>query len=187
MTDSDEALVARSQSGQRAAFEELVRRTARLVYARLVLQSGDAHVAEDLSQEVFFTAWRSIGQLGDPAAFRGWLLAIAERAWLDEVRSRSRKKRRGIRRPEESLQSLSDPSPTPPEAAEGQEDRERLLAALRDLPRRYGEPLALRYLSGADYPAIARQLALTDGSLRGLLSRGMTMLREAMKSDEVRL
>jgi DNA-directed RNA polymerase specialized sigma24 family protein len=42
----------------------------------------------------------------------------------------------------------------------------------------------LRYLGGADYESIARQLALSNGSLRGLLHRGMAMLREQMKGGD---
>jgi DNA-directed RNA polymerase specialized sigma24 family protein len=44
----------------------------------------------------------------------------------------------------------------------------------------------LRYLAGADYEQIGRQLALTNGSLRGLLHRGMAMLRAelGLKKDE---
>src|SRR5689334_12026605 len=58
VSDSDEALVIRSRGGDRAAFEELVRRTARLVYARAYLETGDVHRAEDLVQETFLIAWR---------------------------------------------------------------------------------------------------------------------------------
>ena len=62
--------------------------------------------------------------------------------------------------------------------------RERVLAILRSLPEEYRVPLMLRYLAGADYDAIARQLALSNGSLRGLLQRGMKMLREQMRRGD---
>ena len=53
---------------------------------------------------------------------------------------------------------------------------------LKELPQEYRDVLSLRYLAGADYETIARQLAISNGSLRGLLSRGMKMLREKMTS-----
>ena len=65
MTDPEEALVRRARSGDRAAFEELVRRTSRLVFARLYLETGDSHRAEDLLQETLLTAFRSIRELGE--------------------------------------------------------------------------------------------------------------------------
>jgi hypothetical protein len=48
MSDTDETLVRKAQQGDRSAFEDLIRRTSRLVYARLCLETGDAHRAEDL-------------------------------------------------------------------------------------------------------------------------------------------
>ena len=72
---------------------------------------------------------------------------------------------------------LADPSPTPAESAQGNEEQQRALSILRSMPREYQQVLMLRYLAGADYEEISRQLALTNGSLRGLLHRGMAMLR----------
>ena len=86
LADSDEDLVRRSQRGDGAAFEQLVRRTARLVYSRLYLEVGDAHRAEDLSQETFLTAWRSIAQVTDPAGFRTWPLSVAHTTAIDWIR-----------------------------------------------------------------------------------------------------
>ena len=62
MGDQEVALVRRAMNGDRAAFEELVRRTSRLVYARLYLDTGDAHLAEDLLQDTLLRAYRSMGR-----------------------------------------------------------------------------------------------------------------------------
>ena len=76
---------------------------------------------------------------------------------------------------------LADSAPTPGESAEHAEERARALAALRQLPDEYRQVLMLRYLAGADYETIAQQLALSNGSLRGLLHRGLAMLRSQME------
>jgi len=55
-----------------------------------------------------------------------------------------------------------------------------VLSILKSLPREYQDVLSLRYLAGADYATIAKQLAISNGSLRGLLSRGMKLLREKL-------
>src|SRR5688572_24500025 len=91
---TDELLVRRSQAGERAAFEQLVRRTARLVYARVYLDTADRHRAEDLVQETFLIAWRRIGQVTEPAGFRTWLLTVARTVAADARRHDARKKRR---------------------------------------------------------------------------------------------
>jgi len=188
VTDADEALaaeaelVARSRRGDSAAFEELVRIHGRTLFARLYLETGDAHRAEDLAQEAMLSAWRSIGQLQDPRRFRPWLLSVARSVLLDAARRESRKKRETSRGREqgEAMLRLTDDHPDPSESAAAHDERQQALAALRSLPEEYRIPLTLRYLAGADYQAIGRELALTNGSLRGLLSRGMAMLRERM-------
>jgi RNA polymerase sigma-70 factor (ECF subfamily) len=174
-TSTEEALVRSAQQGDRAAFEELVRRTSRLVFARLYLETGNTHQAEDLLQETLLTAFRSLGQLTEPARFRSWLLRIAQNAAIDAARKSQRKKRK----PEgESLQAgLNDvpgPSPGPAESAEQEELRQKVLSVLR-------LPLTLRYLTGADYHTIQMQMALTNGALRGLLHRGLHLLRTEMQ------
>lgn len=59
-----------------------------------------------------------------------------------------------------------------------------MLASLQALPEEYRQPLTLRYIGGADYDTISRQLGLTNGSLRGLLNRGIARLRDQMRSRE---
>ena len=181
----DEQLVLRSRRGDRPAFEELVRRTARAVYARQYLETGDAHRAEDLTQETYLLAWRSIGRLDDAATFRAWLATIARSVASDAYRRESRQKRGGgsVKRGDGGgeLAAIPDPGAPPDEAAQREERRRRVAGALKALPEEYGVPLTLRYVAGADYETIGRQLGLSNGSLRGLLSRGMAKLREKLK------
>ena len=58
-----------------------------------------------------------------------------------------------------------------------------MLELLRKLPEEYSTPITLRYIAGTDYDTISRQLGLTNGSLRGLLNRGMARLRRMMTED----
>src|SRR6516225_5317155 len=95
MADSEEVLVESARKGDRAAFEELVRRTSRLVFARLYLETGDPHRTEDLLQETLLSAFRSLGGLSDPKGFRAWLLTIAQNTAIDAARREHRKKRAG--------------------------------------------------------------------------------------------
>src|SRR5215472_6022409 len=127
MTEPDDILVERAQRGDRAAFEELVRRTSRLVYARLYLETGDAHQAEDLLQETLLTAFRTLGQLTQADRFRPWILRIAQNAAIDAARYGSRKKRT----PEPALLQFRQDALTPiqPEVhVEREEMRQKVLA-----------------------------------------------------------
>ena len=170
-----------ARRGDRAAFEELVRCTARGVYARVYLEVGDAHAAEDLVQETYLRAWRGIGKL-QGTGFRTWLNAIAHSVVVDAARHGVRKKRVATRQALADVELRKENGPE--EMAAGVEERERALALLRNLPAEYREVVAMRYLLGADYEAIGRTLGLSNGSLRGLLNRGMVMLRERWKHSE---
>src|SRR3954469_17459883 len=79
--------------GDRASFEELVRRTARLVFSRVFMEVGDVHRSEDLVQETFLIAWKSIRQVSEPSGFRSWLFTIGHSVVVDAARRESRKKR----------------------------------------------------------------------------------------------
>jgi RNA polymerase sigma-70 factor (ECF subfamily) len=186
MTDLEEALVRTARTGDRAAFEELVRRSSRLVFARLYLETGDVHRAEDLLQETLLIAFRSLHDLTDARGFRPWLLRIAQNVAIDAARRDLRKKRAPP--PGTSsipLESVTDKAIPAEDQLAQKEMRAQVLAALRSLPEEYRLPLTLRYIAGGDYETICMQLGLTNGSLRGLLHRGLKMLRAKLPADFV--
>jgi RNA polymerase sigma-70 factor (ECF subfamily) len=184
MSDPEEALVHSARNGDRSAFEELVRRTSRLVFARLYLETGDVHRAEDLLQETLFTAFRSLSKLAEPRAFRSWLLTIAQNVMLDSIRRELRKKRTAPTLVNiKALDHVQDRTPPPDEQLVRHELRSQVLAVLRSLPEEYRLPLTLRYLTGADYETIQMQMGVTNGSLRGLLHRGLKLLQERLPPE----
>lgn len=175
--DSDRDLVERARRGEADAFEELVRRTGRMVFARCVLESGDPQRAEDLTQETFLSAWRSIRSLKEAAGFRGWLLRIAQNTCIDAHRRDARQRRSPPTSSPDVLEAAADPAP---EIARD-ESRDAALAILRSLPEEYRLPLTLRYLGGSDFESIRLQMGISPGSLRGLLNRGLALLRVELK------
>jgi RNA polymerase sigma-70 factor (ECF subfamily) len=186
-------LVIKAQHGDRAAFERLVHATARLVYSQVVATVRDRQRAEDLTQETFLAAWRGIDTVQQPAGVLAWLLTLARNTALDGVKFDSRKKRKAVPaaasiggNEQVSAEACADEAPLPPEALAQAEARDRALRLLEELPEEYRRPLAMRYLGGADYETIRRTLGLSDGALRGLLSRGMAVLRERMTAAEKR-
>ena len=183
MSETDTALVERARDGDRPAFEELVRRTSRLVFARLFLDTGLADRAEDLLQETYLLAYRALRRLNDPGGFRPWLLAIAHNVLIDDARRATRLKRLTPDAPGVPVASLRAAGPCPAEVAQREELRQRVLAVLRSMPEEYRLPLTLRYITGADHDTIGEQLGLTNGALRGLLHRGLRMLRDRLPRD----
>jgi RNA polymerase sigma-70 factor (ECF subfamily) len=164
--DTEGALVRRAQSGDRSAFEEMVRAYARLVWATVYGLVRDPAWTEDLVQETFLTGWQSLGSLKDPAAFRGWLLTIARRlSWRQAELSGRGDRGSGI------------PETPAPHEASPEEARERVQEALSRLPERYRIPVTLHFLNGMEYGAISDLTGLANGSLRGLIARGAAKLR----------
>jgi RNA polymerase sigma-70 factor (ECF subfamily) len=173
-----EDLAGRARRGETDASEELVRQTSRMVFARCVLETGDPQRAEDLTQETFLAAWRSIKSLKEPAGFRGWLMRIAQNACIDAHRRDARLRRTP---PAQSGPGVLDHVPAAAPVPDTGESRDRALAILRSLPEEYQLPLTLRYLGGADFESIRLQMGITPGSLRGLLNRGLALLRMELK------
>ncbi len=161
----DDERVRRSQSGDRGAFEELIRATARLVWASVYGQVRDPAWTEDIVQETYLKAWASIAELKDPTSFRAWLLTIARRLSWRHAELAGRR------------------LPPPPEAStstDTDDARDQVREALTGLPERYRLPVTLHLLNGMDYAAISRELGLQNGTLRGLIARGTKKLRAAL-------
>jgi RNA polymerase sigma-70 factor (ECF subfamily) len=126
--------------------------------------------AADLAQDVFMHAWTVIGTLREPAAFGGWIAAIARRRAIDHVR-------RGPREVElEDRHASRDAPDVRLEATEA-------IAAIRDLPDAYREPLLLRLVEGCSGREIADVCGLTEDSVRVNLHRGFKLLRERLGAD----
>jgi RNA polymerase sigma-70 factor (ECF subfamily) len=126
MTDAEEKLVRSARDGDRAAFEELVRRTSRLVFARLYLETGDTHRAEDLLQETLLQAFRSLKDLSEIRGFRPWLLKIAQNIAIDAARRDLRQKRAApLRVHHTALQDAKDRNLQPEQQAAREELRAR--------------------------------------------------------------
>ncbi|HEU0033019.1 MAG TPA: sigma-70 family RNA polymerase sigma factor [Kofleriaceae bacterium] len=161
------ALVVAARRGDRAAFAELYRRFSRAVHG-VVLARVAYGEAADLVQDVFALALERLPQLGEPAAFPGWLLSIARNRAIDHVRAK---------KPADELPEL------PVEPSRRAEVHE-VLTALRALPEAYQETMILRLVEGMTGPEIAEQTGLSPGSVRVNLHRGMKLLRERLGIEE---
>ncbi len=159
---SEDDLVRRASRGDRAAFEELYNRNARLIHAVLLARVPPSD-AEDLVQDVFVQAFRKLPFLKAPGAFRGWLMTIA--------RNRAVELHRAVRRERDNRIAATE------EPAAGHEQITIALDAIRKLPEAYRETLILRLVEGMTGPEIAERTGLTHDSVRVNLSRGMKLLR----------
>ena len=91
MKDESE-LLANIRNGVLDDFAEIVQQHERLVFSILYRYERDAHLIEDLAQETFLKAWRSLHQFDGRAPFSHWLSRIAVHVALDHVRKKRRTK-----------------------------------------------------------------------------------------------
>ena len=163
--DGVEELVRAAQRGDRAAFAALYTQHARMIHGILLSRVPRLH-AEDLVQDVFLSAMQRLDTLRDPAAFGGWLAAIARNRATDHLR----------RAPQTT--ELPD---TLAAADEDRTEAMAVMAIIRGLPEAYRETLTLRLVEGMTGPEIAARTGLTAGSVRVNLHRGMAQLRERLE------
>lgn len=174
---NEEALVIRARRGDRQAFAELVgEHHARLVAAARALV-GDADAAQDISQEAFIEAYRSLPRLEHPRRFRPWLFSILRHRALNYLRSAGKSDR---------LVPLDEASDRPAEAAgtEPSEPFETIRGKLDSLSVRHREILAAKYLEGLSYGEIAQSFGLSVNAARVRCHRAKEKLRELLGQDE---
>jgi RNA polymerase sigma-70 factor (ECF subfamily) len=159
--------VERARAGDVSAFAALHARFAPMVHAVLLSIVGPDD-AEDLMQEVFVTAWRSIASVRETEHVGAWLGTIA--------RNRGRRFRARSRTTAPLPDAIAAPEGSDVAPADGRE----ILAVLLGLPETYRETLVMRLVEGLTGPEIAERTGFTHGSVRVNLTRGMKLLRDAL-------
>ena len=167
-------MLARVRAGEAAAYAELVTRHAP-VARRLAVLSGAGSDADDVVQEAFVKAYRSLSSFRDGADFRPWLLRIVVNESRNLHRGRSRRSDRELRvvREDARLVTGSDPA----DVAVSDERREALLGAIRALPEELREVVTCRYLLELSETETAEALAIPHGTVKSRLRRGLARLR----------
>jgi RNA polymerase sigma-70 factor (ECF subfamily) len=158
--------------GNQSAYADLVHTHQARAVATAHHLCGDFETAQDLAQEAFVTAYRSLRNLHDPALFGPWLHGI--------LRNLCRKHLARRRPPMASLEQ--DPVPEPAAPPDRTVETAPLLQAL-PLPDR--EILAARYLQEMDYEEIARMLGVTVNNVRVRCFRARQALRTALAGGDL--
>ena len=170
----ESALARRAQSGDLAAFDELVRRhigRALRIARRLVPTQEDA---EDVVQDAFLSAMKAIRSFDVTRPFGPWITRIVVNQGITCRRSRAR-------RPDESMPvDLPSPGPSPAQVAERNEITDRFRAALEQLPEQQRLMVQLFEVDGLSSPQIARLTGLSDGTVRWHIHAARKVLRTAL-------
>jgi RNA polymerase sigma-70 factor (ECF subfamily) len=162
-----------------AAFEDLVMRHADRLYSALRRFGLDDDEAQEVAQETFLRAWRSLARFEGRSRFFTWLYRIG---FNEAQRKLSRRPATGAvaSTEERPIDDLADPRPGPAGRAEGGELRSALADGLRELPPALRAPVVLRDVEGLSTEEAASVLELGEAAFKSRLHRGRMALRALM-------
>ena len=160
-----------------SAFERLVREHQHMVYCVALSFCKDSALAEDVAQEAFLKAYRSVDQMREPARLKTWLYSIARFTAIDWIRRRQREPVLGL------AEGAAKEIPERP-AAESKEDRTvRVMDVIRGLQEDHREIMILRYVRGLSYTQIARETGTTAAAVGEKLSRIREIVRQKLRAE----
>jgi RNA polymerase sigma-70 factor, ECF subfamily len=171
--EESDTLVVLARRGNDQAFAELVNRHQSKLRNLLRRLCNDPALADDLAQQAFLEAWRSIKNLQSSGAFGAWLKKVAINAWLKHSRSK------------DPLNTVEDKPDTSVKVdrfpIEEKIDLDRALAVLSK-PERLC--IVLSYHQGMSHGSIAEFTGMPLGTVKSHINRGVQQLRESLKIYE---
>jgi len=180
----EEALVRRVLAGDRAAFEALVSRYHRIVFAIALRMTGNRAEAEDVSQEVFLRVYRGLRQFDPALPFLPWVRRIAGNAALNHLRRRGLERRHAAPESDRGeIPDFPDAAADPEERAARAEEAGRLERALALLPENQRLAVTLKYVEGLTAEEIARAMGAPRNTVKTWLLRARERLREELKNE----
>jgi RNA polymerase sigma-70 factor (ECF subfamily) len=178
----DEAeLVGSAKSGDRQAFDELVRRTFVDTFTLARRLTGNEEDARDVVQDAYLRAWKGIGKFRGDAAFSTWLYRITANAAASSVQ-------RGRRHRAEPFADDFEPVDTGAEqmitqGAESAETLDRIADALDELPAKLRSVVVLKDVYGLSHEAIAEELGISVSAAKVRLHRARRKLRDVLYDE----
>lgn len=154
------------RSGDESALRALIERTQKACLSLAYAQLKDRDLAQDAVQEAYLVVYRKIGQLREPAAFKGWLYKIVSRA-CNEIRRKRKGEFETDLDTREDLHQETSPSDQP----ENVLYRNSLKETFADLPDIDRETLALREVCSLSYDEMSRVLAVPIGTVKSRLAK----------------
>jgi RNA polymerase sigma-70 factor (ECF subfamily) len=192
--NSDTYLVKRACGGESAAFEQIVELNKKKIFYLAFDLTGSREDAEDLSQEVFLRAFRSLNQFKGDASLSSWLYRITLNAFLDRKRKLSFQKEREYRMLEE-VNEIKAGSPfagdetvpdrstaaSPENYAESRQIQVHIEAALAYLTPRERAVFVMRHYREMPGKKVGQLLNISEGTVKSLLFRAIKKLQLLLK------
>jgi RNA polymerase sigma-70 factor, ECF subfamily len=177
---SDGELMEKVQKGHLPAYDELVRRYQKKVYAITYGMTRHHSDADDLAQETFIRAYQACQRFQAGYAFHTWLFRIAVNLCINHLKKKKRRR-------ETTLEDQSDPIefvPSPNNPGLEMEQKElgtRIETAIHQLSPKLRSVIVLRSTEDMPYEEIARILRISKGTVMSRLNRAREKLKVLLK------
>jgi RNA polymerase sigma-70 factor (ECF subfamily) len=181
----DEELMQRLLHKDKRAFEAIFDRYGDLVYSTSLRVLRDAHLAQDVSQEIFVRLWRKPeSYVAERGRFLTWLISVTRNRAVDEIRSRGRRLRHETASPEEQEREIPAGEGNDPALnAQLAEQARTVRAALALLPPEQRQVIELAYFGGLTQQEISDRLEQPLGTVKTRIRLGMQKLRAALAPE----
>ena len=165
-------------------FDLIVRTFSRRVYNMLFQMAGNAQDTEELVQETFLRAYKSLPRFEGRSSLCTWLYRIAMNTANDALRARARRPAVAQDLDYEDREAMGQVAPQGRSSEDIVIEREnlaRMREAILALPPAYRAPFVLNVVEGYTHPEIAGILGISEGTARIRLFRAVKMLRASLK------
>lgn len=174
MAMTDKELVRRCQADE-SAFEELMRRYKKVIFAYARAATGSHQDAEEITQDVFVKVYRAAHRFNEKYSFTTWLYTIASNTCKNKLRSR---KPRPVSLDDDESPVVAVSADAGPLDMYNQKIAvSEVRGAIDELPPKYREVLFLRYVQGLSYKKISAVLGLSMGNVEARIFRGKEKVR----------
>jgi RNA polymerase sigma-70 factor (ECF subfamily) len=176
----DATAVAQARAGDEEAFRLLVERHSRALFKLAYRMTGNEHDAEDVVQDAFLKAYRSLDRFEERSQVGSWLYRIAANCAFDVLRRRQRRDSRVESLDGEDVLEPEAHGPGPDRLALGGDVRRHVEAALERMSPRERAAFVLRHFEGRSVKEIEAALGIDTTSVKQSVCRAVRKAREVM-------
>lgn len=190
MPEDERELIIRSQRGDVAAFEALVKQHQVVAYNVALRILGSPEDAQDAAQEALIKVFKSLGSFKAEAQFSTWLYRIVVNTCNDYLRRERRHTHFSLDQQLETddgsiTRDVPDESMAPERVHEKRVLQEKVQRAIQALPEQQRTVVVLRDIEGMSYEVIASMLDLPVGTVKSRINRGRDALRQLLADSRV--
>ncbi len=190
MPDAEHELILKSQQGDVAAFEALIKQHQVVAYNVALRILGNQEDAKDAAQEALIKVFKNISKFKAEAQFSTWLYRIVVNTCNDYLRKERSRQHFSLDQEMETSdgtlkREVADDRMAPEKVYEANSLREKVHLAIQRLPEQQRTVVILRDIEGMSYEVIASMLDLPVGTVKSRINRGRDALKQLLIDSRV--